>query len=140
MPLDTSPRTYSLPALSLVAAVFLLVLLVPATMASTMRAVVCSEAGGPEVLHVVDTVPTEALQPNTVRIRVVASAVNRADTLQRRGLYAPPQGASEILGLEAAGYVVAVADDAKQAPPVGSRVMALLAGEQLHTWRKNARQ
>ena len=48
--------------------------------------------------------------PGEVRIAVRASAVNRADLLQRRGGYAPPSGASDILGLECAGVVEAVGE------------------------------
>jgi putative PIG3 family NAD(P)H quinone oxidoreductase len=62
-----------------------------------------------------------------VRIRVAAAGVNRADLMQRRGLYPPPPGASEILGLECAGIVEAVAPDVSDWAP-GDRVMALLAG------------
>ncbi len=67
------------------------------------------------------------MQPGSVRIGVVAAAVNRADLLQRQGLYPPPPGASEILGLECAGEVTEVADDVSGFK-VGDRVMALLAG------------
>ncbi|EDQ92999.1 uncharacterized protein MONBRDRAFT_13798, partial [Monosiga brevicollis MX1] len=62
-----------------------------------------------------------------VCIRVAASAVNRADTLQRKGNYAPPPGSSQILGLEAAGVIEAVADDVTTLKPQ-QRVMALLGG------------
>ena len=54
--------------------------------------------------------PAPALGPGALRLRVAATAVNRADLLQRQGLYPPPPGASEILGLECAGEVVEVAD------------------------------
>ena len=46
--------------------------------------------------------------PNEILIDVRASAVNRADLMQRRGLYPPPQGASQIMGLECAGIVLSV--------------------------------
>lgn len=46
--------------------------------------------------------------PHEISIEVRASAVNRADLMQRRGFYPPPQGASEIMGLECAGVVVSV--------------------------------
>jgi putative PIG3 family NAD(P)H quinone oxidoreductase len=58
---------------------------------------------------------------------VAATAVNRADLLQRRGLYPPPPGASTILGLECAGEVVEVAPEVTDWKP-GERAMALLAG------------
>jgi putative PIG3 family NAD(P)H quinone oxidoreductase len=62
-----------------------------------------------------------------VRIRVRATAVNRADLLQRQGLYPPPPGASPILGLECAGDVQEVGA-AVRGLTVGQRVMALLTG------------
>jgi len=62
-----------------------------------------------------------------VRIRVAAFALNRGDLLQRLGLYPPPPGASEIMGLECAGRVAEVGADVTGWKP-GDRVMALLAG------------
>lgn len=62
-----------------------------------------------------------------VLVRVHATAVNRADLLQRRGLYPPPAGASDILGLEAAGEIVAVGSEVQEWR-VGERVFCLLAG------------
>lgn len=62
-----------------------------------------------------------------IQIRVAATAVNRADLLQRRGLYPPPPGASEILGLECAGVVEQVGAGVGELRE-GDRVMALLAG------------
>jgi putative PIG3 family NAD(P)H quinone oxidoreductase len=67
------------------------------------------------------------MQPDSLRIRVAASAVNRADLLQRQGLYPPPPGASPVLGLECAGEVVEVGDGVS-GWKVGERAMALLAG------------
>jgi len=69
-----------------------------------MKAVVLKEFGGPEVLTIGD-VPTPEPKENELLVRVKATALNRADTLQRRGLYPPPPGDSEILGLELAGVV-----------------------------------
>ena len=68
----------------------------------------------------------EALPEGWVRIAVAATAVNRADLVQRRGAYAPPPGASPILGLEATGTVIEVAGEGRW--QVGDRVCALLAG------------
>ena len=62
-----------------------------------------------------------------IRLEVVATAVNRADLLQRQGLYPPPPGASPILGLECAGVVRELGQDVRGIRP-GDRVMALLAG------------
>ncbi|HEX7035911.1 MAG TPA: NAD(P)H-quinone oxidoreductase [Pseudomonadales bacterium] len=71
--------------------------------------------------------PDPALGPGQVRIRVAATAVNRADLAQRAGRYPPPPGASEILGLECAGEVLEVDEGVTRVRP-GDRVCALLAG------------
>lgn len=65
--------------------------------------------------------------PGEVRIKVAASAINRADLLQRRGFYPPPPGASEILGLECAGEIEAIGEGVDRWQ-IGDRVCALLAG------------
>ena len=91
-----------------------------------MRAVVVSEFGGPEVLSVSD-VPEPQLRDNEVLIDVHATALNRADLLQRRGKYPPPKGESDILGLECAGVVTDCGRDVDRRR-VGTRAMALLAG------------
>jgi putative PIG3 family NAD(P)H quinone oxidoreductase len=62
-----------------------------------------------------------------VVVDVAATAVNRADTLQRRGFYPPPPGASDVLGLECSGTVSAVGDEVRTWS-VGDEVCALLAG------------
>lgn len=67
------------------------------------------------------------LGTGSVRIRVLASAVNRADLVQRSGGYPPPPGASPILGLECAGEVLEVGEGVSRVRP-GDRVCALLAG------------
>jgi len=91
-----------------------------------MRAIVVRAPGGPEQLDLA-RVPAPELTSGTVEIEIKACALNRADLLQRRGHYPPPQGASEILGLECAGVVRSVAPDVAGIE-LGSRVMALLAG------------
>lgn len=91
-----------------------------------MRAVVFSRSGGPEVLTLAD-VPAPTPREHEVAIAVHATALNRADLLQRRGLYPPPPGASEILGLECSGTVSALGPGAERFP-IGARVMALLSG------------
>lgn len=68
-----------------------------------------------------------ALGPGQVRIAVHATAVNRADLVQRQGGYPPPPGASPILGLECAGEVIEVDEHVQRVRP-GDRVCALLAG------------
>ena len=69
-----------------------------------MRAVVAPEPGGPEALQVVER-PDPEPAPGELLVRVAATALNRADILQRRGMYPPPEGATDVLGLEAAGVV-----------------------------------
>jgi NADPH:quinone reductase len=93
-----------------------------------MRAVVFTGKGGPEVVEVKDLsdpVPARG----EVLVRVLAAALNRADLLQRRGLYPPPPGTREdIPGLELAGEVVRAGDGGSAWKP-GDRVMAIAAGE-----------
>jgi putative PIG3 family NAD(P)H quinone oxidoreductase len=89
-----------------------------------MRAVVSREAGGPDVLEI-RNLPDPTVAPNEVVIRVAATAVNRADLMQRQGRYPPPLGASEILGLECAGTVEAVGAEVSRWAP-GDEVCALL--------------
>ena len=91
-----------------------------------MQAIVLDAHGDESVLKLGD-VPAPALRPGSVRIATRAAGVNRGDLLQRQGLYPPPPGASEIMGLECAGEVVAVADDVSGWNP-GDRAMALLPG------------
>jgi putative PIG3 family NAD(P)H quinone oxidoreductase len=91
-----------------------------------MRAVIASEPGGPEVLTVSD-LPDPVPGPGEVVLDVAATAVNRADTLQRQGFYPPPPGASDVLGLECSGTVSAVGEGVT-GWQVGDEVCALLAG------------
>lgn len=93
---------------------------------AAMRAIDPTEPGGPDVLVVVER-PTPRPAPGEVLIRVAAAGVNRPDVLQRTGGYAPPPGAPSIPGLEVAGHVVAVGDDA-DGHLIGQPVCALLAG------------
>lgn len=71
--------------------------------------------------------PDPEVLANDVLIDVKAAGLNRADLMQRAGLYPPPPGASDILGLEAAGVVTQVGEDV-EAWSVGDRVCALLGG------------
>ncbi len=91
-----------------------------------MQAVIVSEPGGPEQMTI-DDVPTPTPGPDEVQVHVHATALNRADTFQRRGHYPPPEGASDILGLEMAG-TVAETGDAVVDWHEGDRVFALLDG------------
>ncbi len=91
-----------------------------------MRAVVSPEPGGPETLTLVER---NEPRPGAgeLLVRVAATAVNRADVLQRRGLYAPPRGVTDVLGLEMAGTVAALGDGVS-GWAVGDRVCAVLPG------------
>lgn len=91
-----------------------------------MRAVVVNEPGDPEQMEIQE-VPTPAPQAEEVLVKVHATALNRADTFQRRGHYPPPEGASEILGLEMAGTVVEAGSGVIDWHE-GDRVFALLDG------------
>src|SRR2546428_9468823 len=91
-----------------------------------MRAIVIREPGDESVLQMGEA-PSPVLGPADLRIRVHATAVNRADLLQRQGLYPPPPGASPILGMECAGEVIEVASDVR-GWRTGDRAMALLPG------------
>ena len=87
-----------------------------------MRAIIIREPGDETVL-VLGEAPRPTLGPADVRIRVRATALNRADLLQRQGMYPPPPGASDILGMECAGDVVETGPEAREFRP-GGRVMA----------------
>ena len=91
-----------------------------------MRAVTAPEPGGPEAL-VVSDLPDPEPGPGEVVLDVVASAVNRADTLQRMGFYPPPKGASDVLGLECSGRVSAVGEGV-EAFSVGRRGLRAARG------------
>ena len=91
-----------------------------------MRAVIATEPGGPEVLTVTDLPDLEA-GPGEVLLDVAAAGLNRADLLQRQGFYPPPPGASDVIGMECSGTVVAVGAGV-EAWSVGDRACALLAG------------
>jgi putative PIG3 family NAD(P)H quinone oxidoreductase len=92
-----------------------------------VKAVVVSEPGGPENLQLVE-LPDPVPGSGEIAIEIHASALNRADLLQRRGLYPPPPGATDILGLECSGVVSALGAGCTGALQLGERVMVLLAG------------
>ncbi|KAG7260170.1 hypothetical protein CRUP_030923 [Coryphaenoides rupestris] len=92
-----------------------------------MLAVCVDAPGAPENLRVA-SVPKPQPKDGQVLIKVHSTALNRADILQRRGLYGPPPGESDILGLEVAGTVAAVGPGVRAPWRVGDRVMALLGG------------
>jgi NADPH2:quinone reductase len=91
-----------------------------------MRVIEIREPGEPEVLEI-GTRATPQPAADEVLIKVAAAGVNRPDCLQRRGLYPPPTGASDIPGLEVAGIIAATGTRVNQFKP-GDRVCALLAG------------
>lgn len=91
-----------------------------------MKAVLFDAPGDESVLRIGET-EAPAMRPGAIRIRVAATALNRADLLQRQGLYPPPAGASPLLGLECSGEVVEVGEGV-EGFSIGDRVMALLAG------------
>jgi putative PIG3 family NAD(P)H quinone oxidoreductase len=91
-----------------------------------LKAIVFDKPGDESVLRLGD-VPAPALAPGCLRIAVAAAGVNRADLMQRQGMYPPPPGASEILGLECAGEVAELGAGVTGWKR-GSRAMALLAG------------
>lgn len=91
-----------------------------------MRAVLMKEPGGAEQLYLGEY-PTPQPGAGELLVRVQATALNRADILQRRGLYPPPPGASPILGLEIAGVVEKAGSECTRFRE-GDQVFGLLAG------------
>lgn len=91
-----------------------------------MKTIIIKEFGGPEQLIVGETTrPT--IGPDDLLVKIEASAVNRADLLQREGNYPPPPGESEILGLEMAGRIVDKGPKVRDWK-VGDAVCGLLGG------------
>ena len=91
-----------------------------------MRAITLPSYGGPDALVPAD-VPDAVAGAGEVLVAVVATAVNRADLLQRQGLYHPPPGASPYPGLECSGRIVGLGDGV-EGWQVGDEVCALLSG------------
>ncbi|KAJ8628484.1 hypothetical protein MRB53_021791 [Persea americana] len=91
-----------------------------------MKAVVITSPGGPEVLQLQE-VENPRIGDDEVLINIGATALNRADTLQRKGSYPPPEGASPYPGLECAGTVESVGKNVTRWT-VGDEVCALLSG------------
>ncbi len=91
-----------------------------------MKAVVITEFGGPEVLRLRD-VPDPVVGPGEVVIDVAATAINRADLLQRAGHYPPPAGAPDWPGLECSGTISAIGAGVRDWN-LGDPVCALLSG------------
>ncbi|XP_047161613.1 quinone oxidoreductase PIG3 [Vigna umbellata] len=91
-----------------------------------MKAIVITSPGGPEVLQLQE-VEDPQLQEDEVLIGVHATALNRADTLQRKGFHPPPKGASPYLGLECSGTVLSIGKNVSKWK-IGDQVCALLGG------------
>lgn len=91
-----------------------------------MKAIQFLSVGGPEVIQLTER-PRPVPQNGEVLIRVVAAGMNRADILQRMGQHPPPQGVTDIPGLEVSGYVDSVGPDVESSL-IGQPVCALLAG------------
>lgn len=97
-----------------------------ADLPQTMTAIEISVPGGPEVLKPCQR-PMPVPGPDEVLIKVAFAGVNRPDVIQRKGLYPPPPGASDLPGLEISGTVVAVGTDI-DGMEIGSHYCALVSG------------
>jgi NADPH:quinone reductase len=93
--------------------------------ATVMRAIVAPQPDGAEELAILER-PVPEPGPGEVLVKVAAAGVNRPDILQRRGLYPPPPGAPDVLGLEVAGEVIFAGEGARHL--LGQKVCALVAG------------
>ncbi|KDO75776.1 hypothetical protein CISIN_1g019790mg [Citrus sinensis] len=91
-----------------------------------MKAIVITQPGSPEVLQLQE-VEDPQIKDDEVLIKVEATALNRADTLQRKGSYPPPKGASPYPGLECSGTILSVGKNVSRWK-VGDQVCALLGG------------
>lgn len=92
-----------------------------------MKAIIRTGDGGPEVLQLAE-VPSPTPTATQILVDVHATALNRADTIQRRGGYPPPPGESDIIGLEIAGTVSAMGSAVKSGISEGDRVFGLVGG------------
>jgi len=93
---------------------------------TTMRAIEIKTPGGPETLTIATrTTPTP--EQHQVLIKVAAAGVNRPDVMQRKGMYPPPPGASDIPGLEISGTIVALGEQVDHLN-IGDQVCALVTG------------
>ena len=92
-----------------------------------MKAIIRTGDGGPEVLQLAEA-PSPTPTATQILVDVHATALNRADTIQRRGGYPPPPGESDIIGLEIAGTVSAMGDTVKGGISEGDRVFGLVGG------------
>lgn len=89
-----------------------------------MKAVVITKFGGPEVLQL-EEVEEPPLAADEVLVKVAATALNRADTVQRKGAYPPPKGSSPYPGLEVSGTILALGSSLSPGSPwnIGDQVI-----------------
>ena len=90
----------------------------------SMNYIQIEKHGDPEVLKL-HSMPVPEPGPGEVLIKVAAAGVNRPDVMQRKGLYPPPPGATDVPGLEGSGTVVSVGQNVSK-PPINSEVCALV--------------
>ena len=90
----------------------------------SMNYIQIEKHGDPEVLKL-HSMPVPEPGPGEVLIKVAAAGVNRPDMMQRKGLYPPPPGATDVPGLEVSGTVVSVGQNVSE-PPINSEVCALV--------------
>ena len=91
-----------------------------------MQCIGFASPGGPEVLNLIER-PLPAPKQGEGLIKIAAAGINRADCYQRQGAYPPPPGASDILGLEVSGTIVALGEGVINWK-VGDKVCALVSG------------
>ena len=99
---------------------------IPAAIPEKMRAISIGEDNSPASLTLTEH-DTPRPDTNEILVKIAAAGVNRGDCYQRMGFYPPPPGASEIMGLEFAGTVVACGSDVTRWQP-GARIAGLVAG------------
>jgi NADPH:quinone reductase-like Zn-dependent oxidoreductase len=101
-----------------------------------MKAVLLRGTGGVEVLHLGEY-PDPVMKEDELLVRVKATALNRADLLQRRGKHPPPKGVPDILGLEMAGEVVDVGAACEGWAPGDGRLVPIV--DSVFDWREAAK-
>jgi NADPH:quinone reductase len=97
-----------------------------ANLPETMKAIVASGHGGPDVLQIGEQ-PRPSPRAREILVAVEAAGVNRPDVIQRLGLYPPPPGAPDTLGLEIAGVVAALGEGVTR-HKIGDKILALVPG------------
>ncbi|NBN65264.1 zinc-binding dehydrogenase [Microvirga tunisiensis] len=99
---------------------------IPASLPRTMTAIAITAPGGPDVLAPEER-PLPVAQAGEILIKVAAAGINRPDVLQRMGLYPAPKGASDLPGLEVAGWIADIGPGV-EGRSIGEAVTALVAG------------